>query len=365
LQKKLRGLVKGNFEFRTSRNGTRVVTREMADFSAVKAYFTSENLSFYTFFPKSLIPVKAVIRHLPSVNPAEDISEALTELGYDVVSVKQIPSSLRTKEEGFQPKILPFFLKILPRTEKSLKTFKLTGLCHIAVKVEAYRNQNGLTQCYNCQKFGHVWSNCSQPPRCMWCGGGHLHKDFPEKENISSTPSCCYCKLADGEKPHPSNYRGCSLAEEEIRRRKSQREPKNTTGMVFSSKYATLDLSFAAVLRTNKEQQQPQPSQVAVSGPTTGAQQKASPPQKAKKAAPTPLLANVHQSKEGPPVTRTSARPNGHHDQGQSVQVPSDSMQPMDNMLKVISVVQQIMTELSGAVTEEEKLVAIKKLYLN
>jgi hypothetical protein len=51
LQKKPRSLVKGNFEFRTSRNGTRVVTREMADFSAIKAYFTSENLSFYTFFP--------------------------------------------------------------------------------------------------------------------------------------------------------------------------------------------------------------------------------------------------------------------------------------------------------------------------
>jgi hypothetical protein len=51
LQKKLRGLVKGSFEFRNSKNGDRVVTREMADFSAVKAYFTSENLSFYTFFP--------------------------------------------------------------------------------------------------------------------------------------------------------------------------------------------------------------------------------------------------------------------------------------------------------------------------
>jgi hypothetical protein len=127
----------------------------MADFSAVKAYFTSENLSFYTFFPKSQ-PVKAVIRHLPSVTPAEDISEALTELGYDVVSVKQMSSSRRTKEEGSQPKILPLFLITLPMTEKSLEIFKLTGLCHIAVKVEAYRNQNGLTQCYNCQKFGHV-----------------------------------------------------------------------------------------------------------------------------------------------------------------------------------------------------------------
>jgi hypothetical protein len=126
LQKKLRGLAKGNFEFRTSRNGTRVVTREMADFSAVKAYFTSENLSFYTFFPKSLKPVKPVIRHLPSVTPAEDISEALTDLGYYVVSVKEMSSARRTKEEGSQPKILPLFLITLPRTEKSLEIFKLS-----------------------------------------------------------------------------------------------------------------------------------------------------------------------------------------------------------------------------------------------
>jgi hypothetical protein len=32
LQKKLKGLVKGNFEFRNTRTGTRVVTKEMADF---------------------------------------------------------------------------------------------------------------------------------------------------------------------------------------------------------------------------------------------------------------------------------------------------------------------------------------------
>jgi hypothetical protein len=103
LQEDLRGHVKGNFEFRTSKNRARVVTRGMADFSAIKAYFANENLSFYTFFPKSQKPVKAVIRHLPSVTPAEDISEALTELGFGVVSVKQMPSARRTKEEGSQP----------------------------------------------------------------------------------------------------------------------------------------------------------------------------------------------------------------------------------------------------------------------
>jgi hypothetical protein len=40
-------------------------------------------------------------------------------------------------------------------------------------------------------------------------------------------------------------------------------------------------------------------------------------------------------------------------------------MQPIDNMLQVISVVQQIMTELSSAVSEEGKIVAIIKFVLN
>jgi hypothetical protein len=36
LQKQLNGLVKGSFEFRNTRNGTRVVTKEMTDFSVIK-----------------------------------------------------------------------------------------------------------------------------------------------------------------------------------------------------------------------------------------------------------------------------------------------------------------------------------------
>jgi hypothetical protein len=24
----------------------------------------------------------------------------------------------------------------------------------------------------------------------LWCGDGHLHKECPEKENTSSTPTC-------------------------------------------------------------------------------------------------------------------------------------------------------------------------------
>jgi hypothetical protein len=194
----------------------------MTDFSAIKSLFNNEKLSYFTSHPKSLKPIKAVIRHLPTNTPADEIYEALTELGFEVISVKQMSSNRRAPPEGgSKSKKLPLFLITLPRNEKSQNIFKLTGLCHISIKVETYRNQNCLTQCHNCQQFGNVWANCNQPSRCMWCGGGHLHKECPEKENSSSTPSCCNWKLAVGEKPHPSNYRGCSPAKEEILRRRS------------------------------------------------------------------------------------------------------------------------------------------------
>jgi hypothetical protein len=143
---------------------------------------------------------------------------------------------------------LPLFLVTLPRNAKSPEVFKLSSLSHISIKVEAYKSRNTLTQCYNCQKFGHDWANCKQPPRCMWCGDGHLHKDCPEKWSESSTPACCNCQLAEVERPHPANYRGYKQAKEEMRK-KPQRTPKTTSGKVFTSNPVSPNLSFAAVLR--------------------------------------------------------------------------------------------------------------------
>jgi hypothetical protein len=105
--------------------------------------------------------------------------------------------------------------------------------------VEEYRAQNGLTQCQNCQQFGHVWANFKQAQRCLWCEGG------PEKENAALTPACCNCRLAEGEKPHPANYRGCSHAKEELQRKKSEQSPKPTTRRAFISTLAAPDMSFA------------------------------------------------------------------------------------------------------------------------
>jgi hypothetical protein len=332
LQRQLKNVSKGDFEFRNTKNGSRVITKSMTDFEAVKSYFSTHNLAYYSFFPKSQKPIKAVLRHLPSNTPAEDISEGLVTLGFDIISVKQMTICHRSPSEGTSSRNLPLYLITLPRTAKSQETFKLQCVCHISIRVEAYRAQSGLTQCHNCQQFGHVWANCRQPPHCMWCGGGHLHKECPEK-NTSSTPVCCNCQLVEGEKPHPANYCGCRHVKETLQRKKLQRAPKLTTGRVFSSNAVTPGVSFVAALQGGASQeQQPLTRQLPV----------AVPPKARKSSVPAPV-----QGQET----------------GQSVQAPNVSSHPFDNMLKVVTVVQQIMTEISSALSEEEKIVDHKNCH--
>jgi hypothetical protein len=62
LQKQLKNVVKADIEFRNTRNGTRVNTKGMADFEAVKSNLSNNNLSYFYFFPKSQKPIKAVKR---------------------------------------------------------------------------------------------------------------------------------------------------------------------------------------------------------------------------------------------------------------------------------------------------------------
>jgi hypothetical protein len=177
-------------------------------------------------------------------------------------------TSTRRSPDGSKTVNLPLFLVTLPRTEKSTQIFKLSSLCHITMKVEAYKSQFSLTQCFNWQQFGHVWANCKQPPRCMWCGGGHLHKDCPEKGNQSSTPACCNCQLAEGGKPHPANYRGCKRAKEKMRK-EPEGTPKTSSGRVFSSNPVKPHLSFAAALRGQSSQPHQEASEITCNPVTT------------------------------------------------------------------------------------------------
>jgi hypothetical protein len=84
----------------------------MEDYSAMISYQEKNNLHYFTFFPHSEKPIKAVIRHLPPDTPAEDISNSLENLDY-VINVRQMTATLsttkRTKPRR-NPPAIPFFL---------------------------------------------------------------------------------------------------------------------------------------------------------------------------------------------------------------------------------------------------------------
>jgi hypothetical protein len=189
-----------------------------------------------------------VIRHLPSNTPAEDIPHGLVSLGFDVISVKQMTSTRRSPAEGTSQVKLPLFLIPLPRTEKSQEIYKLDGLCHISIKVEAYKAQTGLTQCYNCKSLATSRRTADNLHVAYGMGAVTSTRSAPRRGTKPQLQHAATASWLTERNLIRPNYRGCSHVRDEMRNRKAQRTPKTTTGRLFSSHYTTQGVSFAAAL---------------------------------------------------------------------------------------------------------------------
>jgi hypothetical protein len=102
----------------------------LVDYQAVKSQFEKNSLSYFTFFPKSEKPIKAVIRYLPITTLAKDIAEGLVDIGFDIISVKQMSTARQSPDDSTNI-TLPLFLVTIPRSTKSYGIFKLSSLFHI------------------------------------------------------------------------------------------------------------------------------------------------------------------------------------------------------------------------------------------
>jgi hypothetical protein len=82
------------------------MAKDMVDYQSVKSDFETNNLPYHIFYLKSQKPIKVLIRHLPQNTPVKDIAGGLVDLGFDVISIKQM---LVTHQplEGTTPKETP------------------------------------------------------------------------------------------------------------------------------------------------------------------------------------------------------------------------------------------------------------------
>ena len=82
-------------------------------------------------------------------------------------------------------RVLPIFqLEINDPTEAEdlISQNLVCNVTGIVYNVEEFRQAISVTQCFNCQTFGHSAKNCRSKIKCLICGEGHSHQGCPNKE---------------------------------------------------------------------------------------------------------------------------------------------------------------------------------------
>ena len=93
-------------------------------------------------------------------------------------------------------------LVTLPKPRLSFHKTLMCNVTGIVYQVEEFRRPISVTQCFNCQSFGHSAKNCRSKQKCLICGGSHSHKGCTNRE--AKKAKCANCSG-----PHVASYRGC------------------------------------------------------------------------------------------------------------------------------------------------------------
>lgn len=90
------------------------------------------------------------------------------------------------------------------KSDEGKKIFNIRQIFGLSVRTESKRRQTGKTQCYRWQRFGHVQSNCTIPPRCAFCAEEHHTNTCSQPRGAGLRALCVNCGGG-----HPSFANSC------------------------------------------------------------------------------------------------------------------------------------------------------------
>ncbi|XP_075170433.1 uncharacterized protein LOC142242762 [Haematobia irritans] len=196
------------------------------DHMKVRSHLELKKYNFFTFTPKTLKPYSLMIKGLSETYEVEDLLDFIKEKKLQVT----VTNVIKMQDDRW--------IVQLDR-ESDIKSFrKLRYLINNRVQMRR-RKKKGITQCKNCQRFGHSSINCRMPFRCVKCGDSHgpgncviPKKDLdvvevvitnPEtgqvEKRIGHTVRCVNCGV-DG---HVASARDCPRRMEILRKRTERR----------------------------------------------------------------------------------------------------------------------------------------------
>lgn len=205
-----------NFVCKSSADRLKIQTSTPDAYRSLIRYLKEEKAEYHTYQLQQDKPVRVVIRNL---HPSTPTSLIKSELEFHDFEVRNITNVLhRTNKHP-----LPLFFVDLEPSDQSKDIYKLTNLLHTKIKVEEPFKAKTISQCLNCQNYGHTKTYCGYPPRCVRCGAFHPSSACPNPRDAPPT-----CALCQGN--HPASYKGCAVYKDLQRRKK----PPNSNNFFLS-----------------------------------------------------------------------------------------------------------------------------------
>jgi len=186
-----------NFFCKTSADRLKIQTSNPESYRALIHFLKDQEAEFHTYQLKQDKPLRVVIRNLHPTTNVDIIKEELEVRLFEIRRVTNVLHKV-TKIP------LPLFFVDLEPSIKSAEIFHLSSLLHTKIKVEEPYKSKTISQCTNCQEYGHTKTYCGYPSRCVRCGSNHKSPDCPNQR--SDPPKCALCR---GD--HPASYKGCSI----------------------------------------------------------------------------------------------------------------------------------------------------------
>ena len=113
-----------------------------------------------------------------------------------------------------------------------------------------------MRQCFKCQKYGHIGTQCKAPTVCGYCAQGHDTRDCPSKSDRSVPRRCTTCR---GE--HVAWNHQCPTRREEIAKAKSAYEMRPRYHHVAEAVGQAVQLETTATIRRSRPSQTAAPVQ--------------------------------------------------------------------------------------------------------
>ncbi|GAB0090678.1 protocadherin Fat 1 [Sergentomyia squamirostris] len=194
-----------------SNNATRqIFTYNLEDFTKVKDLLKATNMEFYSYTLKQAQRKKLILRGIDKSIQPKLILEDLQRQVKHVDDVKQFTTVSRDSATNdplhSQPRDKLALFLVYFNNEANTREIKknVSVVYHHKITWESYSKKKGsVTQCSNCQQFGHAGTNCNLPCRCIKCGKNHTSKNCPETPPIPA--KCANCGDA-----HVASYRKCA-----------------------------------------------------------------------------------------------------------------------------------------------------------